>query len=205
MLFDDRFIGETSYWANSVNNAIAPTDLARSDRYVVSYGRTSGDGTQSARPFMRTLRFGFQLPTPVQTNSDGTLTQFQVVGMTPGTFYQVDPSSGKVYFMSENEDQTITVTYRGVDESGAPYPNPIQVQSTVGLLGETAEAAIPIEQASNETAVSLALDPQNNPFNRFDYRRPGLIWMFWTSTRAGAPDLYMQTIAPRFTPLPPNR
>lgn len=204
MLFDDRFIGEYSYWANILNQALNATDLARNDRYVLTFGRTSGDGSQSARPYMRTVRFGIQLPTAVQTNSDGTVTFFQVAGMAPGTFYQIDPTTGKIYFMSENEDQTITINYRGVDENGVPYPNPIQFQATVGLLAEMAETAVPIEQAANETAVSLALDPQNNPFNRFDYRRPGLIWMFWTSTRSGAPDLYFQTLAPRFTPLPPN-
>lgn len=204
MLFDDRFIGEYSYWANILNQALNVTDLARNDRYVLTFGRTSGDGSQSARPYMRTVRFGIQLPTAVQTNSDGTVTFFQVAGMAPGTFYQIDPTTGKIYFMSENEDQTITINYRGVDENGVPYPNPIQFQATVGLLAEMAETAVPIEQAANETAVSLALDPQNNPFNRFDYRRPGLIWMFWTSTRSGAPDLYFQTLAPRFTPLPPN-
>jgi len=204
MLFDDRFIGELSYWATSANAAIGANDLARSDRFIMTYGRTSSDGTQAARPYMRTVRFGVQLPTAVQTNADGTLAQFQVTGTIPGTFYQVDPQSGKLYFMSEMEDQNVTVTYRGVDESGTPYPNPIQFSATVGLLSESQEAAIPIEQAANESAVSLAMDPQNNPFNRFDYRRPGLVWMFWTSTRSGVMDLYMQTIAPHFMPIAPR-
>jgi hypothetical protein len=63
-----------------------------------------------------------------------------------------------------------------------------------------AEQAMPIDQAANESSISLSLDPLNGPFNSVGTRRGGLIWVFWTSTRSGAQDVYFQTIAPRFSP-----
>lgn len=208
MVFDERFIGEFGYWANGQGQQIGQADLVRSDRFLVTYARTSGDGSQPARPFMRSLRFGIQLPTAVQTDAEGRVVGIQVrpLGGSPAVpFFQVDPTSGRLYFMAENEDGQYEVTYRGVDENGAPYGSPIVFNGTVVLQPEMAEVAIPIEQVANESGVALALDPQNQAFNSQTERRNGLIWTFWSSTRAGSPDVYFQTIAPKFAPRAPGQ
>lgn len=206
LLFDERFTSEFAYWANTNNLAAVPGDPARVDRYVMTYGRSSADGSSASRPYIRTVRFGIQLPTGVQTNSNGDIVQINVTGLAPGTFYQIEPATGKIYVSSENEDRVINVTYRGVDESGAPYPNPITMNGVVAtVMAEQQEVAIPIEQVTNESSVAIALDPQNSPFNRVGLLRAGLMWVVWSSTRAGNTDLFFQTLAPRFTPRLPSR
>lgn len=200
LLFDNRLIGEFSYWARPNNTAINPSDPVRPARMVFTYGRgASGEG-QTARPYMRTARFGVQLPTGIHTQPNGTLTNLQVVGATG--YYQVDPAAGRVYFTDVDENRSLTVNYTGLDPStGAPLPGQ-SIPATVTLLPERDEVPVPIDQAVNETQLTAFLDP-------FDpapvaQRRPGLIWMFYTSTRAGGPDLYFQTLAPRFTPIVPG-
>ena len=92
---------------------------------------------------------------------------------------------------------------RPVGPQVAQQPEEQRVAELAGtVIPEGVETAIPIEQVANESAVGLALDPLNQPFNSQGFRRPDLYWLFWTSTRAGAPDLYFETIAPRHTPLP---
>jgi hypothetical protein len=72
----------------------------------------------------------------------------------------------------------------------------------VSLIQERAEAPILIEQALNESNVSTFIDPFDFTSSDFRVRRPALTWMFWTSNRAGYPDIYFETIAPRLSPLP---
>ncbi|HRF60415.1 MAG TPA: PQQ-binding-like beta-propeller repeat protein [Fimbriimonadaceae bacterium] len=214
ILFDERFIGEFGYWLTpgpnaNLDNAVAASDLARSDRFLVSYARTSADGSSVARPFLRTLRFGVQLPAGIRTDNNGNLLRMKVTAAVPQPgdpqiFYQVSPATGRVYFNSEFEDRDVRISFEAVNEAGQPIGVLTDVYR-VDILGELAETAIPIEQTANESAVSMALDPLNSAFNDRNFRRPGLIWLFWTSTRAGGPDLYFETLAPRFTPLPPNR
>jgi hypothetical protein len=210
LVFDDRFYGERSdlnafsYWGNSQNNGAAAPDPVRNDRFMLTFTRSASEGTQISRPFMRTLRFGIQLPTAVATDNDGVILGFQVQNMPAGSFYQVEPATGKVYFTSEAEDLTnLVVRYTGIDEQGRVVPN-IQVQVPVTLLEETVEATVPIEQPVNEASMTVAIDPINiNGLDRA-LRRPGLYWLFWTSTRGGVTDVYFQTIAPRFSSLPTN-
>lgn len=207
MVFDQRFIATSDFWlvnngGGAVNPRINPTDTVRHDRFVMSFARSSTDGTQTNRPFMKTYRMGINLPTSVRT-VNGNLTNMTVTTSGPSpAFYQVDPAKGKLYFDLEQEDATITVTYAGVDENGNPYPSLVNYSATCGMIEEYSEFAIPIEQAVNESAVSLALDPMNNVFNQQNFRRPGLMWMLWSSTRSGGSDLYFQTMAPRFDPVP---
>ena len=108
-----------------------------------------------------------------------------------------------MYFTDADENREVTVTFTGIDPgSGAEILN-LQATAIVSLISEDDELPLPIDQAVNETQVTSFLDP-------FDpapvaERRPGLVWMFYTSTRAGGPDLYFQTIAPRFTPVASGR
>ncbi len=206
--FDDRFIGEYGYWAVPSGGAIAPVDPVRNDRWFLGFSRTSTDGGQTARPYFSTMRLGIQLPTSIMTDANGRLLDpvnpsISVAGMNGG-YYQVDPVNGRIFFSAENEDRNITVTWKGVDANGTPIPGTATQTFTVSYMTEGFESAIPIEQAANEGGLAMALDPLGGNFNSINNRRPGLVWLFWTSTRAGVPDLYFQTIAPRFTPVAPG-
>ncbi len=206
-MFDNRMIGEFGYWARSNNTSLVPpggpipSDEVRSARYLFTYGRSAAGAGQASRPYLRTFRLGVQLPAPIHTQANGNVTAFTVTGMaaTPTSFYQVDPANGRAYFTSENENRTVQVTYTGVDETtGLPIVG-IQVEAQVTMILERDESPLAIEQALNESQVTAFYDPFDDP-DAAD-RRPGLIWLFWTSTRAGTPDLYYETIAPRFTPV----
>jgi hypothetical protein len=223
MVFDDRFIGiyqdpinpirnlmgDISYWGNEFSSSPQPSDLLRWDRHLMTFTRTSGDGTQATRPFMASLRYGIKLPTAVQLSPNGALASFTVswidqIGL-PGSerFFQVDPATGRVFFMAGMEDRRVSITYNGVNENGQPIGS-ITYESKVDPLFELAEEAVPIEQAGNESGMSIAMDPLSASFNRQNFRRPSLYWLFWTSTRTGVPDVFFETVAPRFTPRPPN-
>ncbi|MEQ1822690.1 MAG: PQQ-binding-like beta-propeller repeat protein [Fimbriimonadaceae bacterium] len=198
MLFDNRLIGELSYWADSATNAaILPNDPVRSSRYVLTYSRSAAGNGQTARPYMQTFRLGVQLPYDVATTANGNIVAINVTGATG--FYQVDPANGRIYFTDVDENRNITVTFTGLDDAG----NQVAVAATnytVGLMTERGEIPVLMDQTVNESQMYTFLDP-------FDIsspggaRRPGLIWTLWTSTRTGTPDIFFQTIAPRFTPV----
>lgn len=196
IMYDNRFIGETSYWATSVGNAVTPPTTIRPGRTFISYGRGS-EGNQSSRPYWQTLRAGIQLPTAIATAANGSIVNITVTGATSN--WQVDPANGRVYFTSADEGRTVNVAFTGVDVNGAPVTF-ASTAYTVGLLTETEESPILIEQSVNESQPWLNLDPFEITDARGE-RRPGLVWMFWVSTRAGGSDVYFQTLAPRFTPI----
>jgi hypothetical protein len=225
-VFDDRFIGvrryqnqpsrdlvgDLSYWGNELNSRPADTDPIRWDRRIVVYSRTAADGGSTARPFYQTFRHGVELPLPVAIDkSTGSPLLFEVTWVGGGPpaerFYQLDPVSGRVFFMSGLEDRRVDIRYRPADETGEPYANNITVNGTVRMIREVDEQAIPVEQPGNETALSVALDPLSQAYNNvtFGGRRPGLLWLFWTSSRTGNQDIFFQTIAPRFSSRPPNQ
>lgn len=202
MMFDNRLIGEGSYWATSANTGInqSPLDPVRPGRYVFTYNRAAAGNGQAPRPYMHTLRVGVNLPYSVATLANGNLVNMSVTGAT--SFYQVDPANGRLYFTQDMENRPITVTYTGVDDAGNPV-NVGPLAFTATLVTERTEAPIFMNQAVNESQLTSFLDPFDETAP--NVRRPGLIWMFWTSTRAGTPDVFFQTIAPKFTPVASNR
>ena len=201
LLFDNRLIGEFSYWARADGSPINASDPIRPGRFMFTYGRgASGEG-QTARPYLRSARLGIQLPTGIHTQPNGTLTAVEVSGATG--FCQFDPAKGRVYFTDADENRSVTVRYTGIDPASGAEITGLSTTAIVGIISEDDEMPLPIDQAVNETQLTSFLDP-------FDpapvaERRPGLVWMFYTSTRAGGPDLFFQTIAPRFTPLASGR
>ena len=144
---------------------------------------------------MTTMRLGVQLPFRIFVPTTGVPSVAVTGNVGP---YQIDPSNGRIYFSSSDEDNTaIKVVYTPVDEStGNPLANQTLTQG-VSLISESAEAAVPIEQAVNETGMTAFIDP----FNYLNQRRPPLVWMFWSSTRAGVPDIYFQSVAPQWAPV----
>lgn len=202
VLWDNRLAGDTSaysYWLDvnsngSVSNVV-PGTAVRSARYVFTYTREASGAGQSARPYWKTERVGVQLPSAIYTDTAGNISGLTITGAGPNAHVQVDPAHGRIYFEAPNEDNVVTISYTGVDEgTGSPIaygPAPYMV----GLVAEKAEAELPVEQAVNESSVAPFLDPFDSP------ARPGLIWLYFVSTRAGAADVYMEAIAPRFTPV----
>lgn len=195
--FDDRSTGDNSFWFDAAGQPIT-TGYESANRWIVTYGKTAARDSQASRPFMMTMRVGVRLPRPVQLNQNGAIAAFTYAFADGSTFpYQVDPAKGVVYFPANAEGRQVTITYAALDRDGRPLGSQTAANLPVELLVESDESAIPIEQVSNESAVSMALDALGGPGNVLD--RPGLIWMFWSSTRSGGTDVFFQTVAPRFT------
>lgn len=195
-LFDNRLIGEFDYWAQPGNTSINANAQVRSSRYLFTFTRGAGGNGQANRPFMRTMRLGVQLPLPVHTQVNGTVSSINVTGNT--SFYQVDPANGRIYFTAADENRTVTITYTALDATTGNAVAGVVVQANVSLIDEKTEGPVPADQAVNESQLTAFVDPFDFPNDA--NRRAGLIWMFWTSTRGGTPDLYFQTIAPKFAP-----
>ncbi|MCU0317092.1 MAG: PQQ-like beta-propeller repeat protein [Fimbriimonadaceae bacterium] len=206
--FRDRDLVQDLNYTYRHDNAPAQIgDLVRHDRFWLAYTKTTADGSSATRPFMKSMRFGVQLPAGVAIQPNGAPVSFEVLGMPAGTFYQIDPVNRRVYFSSEMEDRIVTVRFAAVDAAGTAVPGLVNLNgATVRILDEVREEAVPIEQVGNESDLSLALDPYGS-FNNssLTLRRPPLLWLFWTSTRSGATDVFFQTLAPLTAPLPPNR
>ncbi|MBA3726208.1 MAG: hypothetical protein H0W86_07080, partial [Armatimonadetes bacterium] len=107
-----------------------------------------------------------------------------------------DPGNGRVYFESEDENREVTVAYSWRNALGG-----LQRDTATGYVTwqtESAEKPVPIEQAIDEGTVFAFADPftwrSNDP-------RAGLVWVFYTSTRAGTRDVYYQTLSPRLSPI----
>jgi hypothetical protein len=198
-VFDDRAISDFSYWTLASGAQADATSDIKNDRMIFTYVRGAGAGS-GARPYMATYRFGLRLPTPVYTNDNGSVLNLSVTGNVGP--YQVDPSNGRVYFTAADEDRPVSISYTGADVgTGAQLASQFS-SGNVSLIQERPEAPILIEQASNESNVTAFIDPFDFPSSDFRVRRPPLTWLFWTSNRAGYPDIYFETVAPRLTPLP---
>ena len=198
-VFDDRTISDFNYWTLASGNVADASSNIKNDRMIFTYVRGAGAGS-GARPYLATYRFGLRLPTPVYTNDSGAVVNLSVTGNVGP--YQVDPSNGRVYFTAADEDRSVSITYVGADVGTGAQLTGQFASGSVSLIQERSEAPILIEQALNESNVSTFIDPFDFTSSDFRVRRPALTWMFWTSNRAGYPDIYFETIAPRLSPLP---
>ncbi len=202
---------ELAYWHTSSHGAVGVNDRPRGDRLVMALSRTSGDGTQTARPYLSSLRFGVQLSAGVLTSaaasdfglvSPGTFSVTNWGGTPAGEqFYQIDPISGRVYFLNSAEGRTVSIQYQAVDAAGRSLGLRTETLS-VQLLPEIEELPILIEQATNESGLTLALE---HSVAGLPTRPVGGFWAAWASTRSGSTDLYFQGLMPRFQPQPPSR
>jgi len=189
----------TKYWVRPNGAGISAGDNPRVNRYWLNYNRAAAGAGQAARPFMKTMRFGLNLGLQIHTNQNGNISLLNVTdgGGNPVTgFFQVDPVKGKVYFSPSDEDREVRVTFNMVDPSTGASLGATTVTGFVTPISEQDETPVPIEQAVNESNMYAFPDPFDSP----TFPRPNLVWMFWSSTRGGSPDLYFQTVAPRFAP-----
>jgi len=158
------------------------------DRYVTFYNRAAMGAGRAARPLMNTMRFGVRLPFSLE-DTDGNAYAVSVTSPTglKGA-YEVDPAQNRVYFSRFDEDRQVTITANGNSFT-----------ANVGFVQELGQEEVLIEQAVNESGLTAFVDPfipdSGNAL------RPPLIWLFWTSTRSGNPDVYFQTIAPHIAPV----
>ncbi|MEQ1933695.1 MAG: hypothetical protein ABL962_07440, partial [Fimbriimonadaceae bacterium] len=158
MMFDNRLIGETSYWADSATNtAVTITDPVVTSRYILTYSRAAAGNGQTARPYMQTLRLGVQLPYDVATDPNGNIVGIAVTGAT--SYYQVDPANGRLYFTDADENRAITVTYTAVDDAGNRFNYTTPAPVTIGLMTERGEIPVLMDQTVNESQMSAFLDP----------------------------------------------
>jgi hypothetical protein len=202
----------------------ADGNLLENERMVFTYNRASAGAGLGSRPFVTTMRFGVRLPyrlptltsgLPGVSNGNTTLPAIQNIVWADGQAgddFQMDPTEGTgagVYFPSSDEGRQVTIFYYGVDASGHLIVdgngNPIQLSAvaTVSLVPEHTEAPLPIETSVNESGLTAFMDPfsYSNASGNGTPRRPSLIYLIWSSTRYGAPDLYMESIAPQWTPI----
>jgi hypothetical protein len=206
MVLENRFQTETNYLADAgfqFNNSFGAfagrASAAPFQRMWIAYTKTASTGSDTARIAYRTLRHGAALTQRVSLDSQGRIQSFRVnSGMVGGSFYQVDPVNGLIFFSPDNEGRTIQVTYNATRSDGTTFAQTDTV--VVGWAGESGESTMPTDQGVNEGGISLAIDPLTGDFRRQD--RPGLMWMIWVSTRQGQSDVFLQTIAPRISPVP---
>jgi hypothetical protein len=213
-VFDDRLLGifvdaaqpwrnlteDKNFWCTTGGLAVADAAPITHDRFYVSFNRTSNDGGSSARPVMSSLRFGLNLGMPIAVNPTTGLPISLTVAGASSQFVQVDPINARLYVPAVCANDTLNITYTGVDSNGQLVANVQAVNLRVGLIAESGEQVVPIEQVGQEGDFTMSLDqfPPNNP--SLFARRPPLLWMVWSSTRAGSQDLFMQTMAPKTAP-----
>lgn len=206
LLWDDRHVGSSNYNAGTfqmfdrywyVGNAHANLSDARllNNRFLVTYSRSAAGTGQSARPMMESIRLGVQLNVPTATGGGTVIPTLQNGDIDFGNFavsspnpYQVDPTTGRVYFTALDEDQVVTITVNGVAQT-----------YKVGLIPELYETPIRIDQPINEGHATAFIDPFDSA--GANTRRPDLFWLLWTSTRAGTSDVYFETISPVLWPV----
>ena len=223
-LYDSRLISDPTYWRTTsgaqadTTTQAADGNLLSNDRIIFTYTGGAVSTSQAARPYVKTMRFGVRLPYRIPTLSDGTpgVAGYtgSPVGVTTGDAYQLDPTQGTtaaIYFPESSEGRTVTINQWASDAAGNVIldgngkPMVFTTTATVSLIAERDEAPLPIETSINEAGLVPFLDPfsYNNasPNGAAASRRPPLLFMVWSSTRYGSPDLFLESIAPRWTPV----
>ncbi|MEP0767195.1 MAG: PQQ-binding-like beta-propeller repeat protein [Fimbriimonadia bacterium] len=183
---DSRPIGNLAYTFRSTGTAAQANDYVPVDRRWVLYKRGSTAPGQPMTPYYQTYRVGVNLPTPAAVG-----TTVSVGGNT--SFYTVDYTRGKVYFTLADAGRSVNIAY--VAAGGGSH----QVSATVDWIAESEETTVPIERSIAESQLCAFADPST------ERGRPDFIWLFWSSTRNGASDVYFQTISPRFDIVPAGR
>lgn len=198
-LFDTRLdqsntASNFAFWKtpSGINEPSTSTNTYR-DRLIVTAVKSAAPGSQTARPAMSTFRLGIRLGRSILVNPDGSLAESVTVSGNTGS-YQIDPAAGRIYFTHFDEDRTIRIQLGG----GGGNPA-VDVTRPVTFVGETAENFVTMDTAVNESNLYMFLDPVGTNTNR-----RGMIWMLWSSTRNGAPSVFMQTIARKITPILPS-
>lgn len=187
---DERNMWDRQYLRDQNNNAVANTTFVPVNRMWHIYERGASGPGQSKRPYMKTQRLMLRLTFSPALDANGNLIFLNVTGAT--SFYQADPGNRRVYFSLPDEGRQVSVTYQYRDNNGN-----LQTRTDSGFVvwqTEMSERPVPIEQAVDEGSVFACIDPfQSSAVEP----RAGLIWVTFTSTRAGSRDIYYITLSPK--------
>ncbi len=194
-LYDARETSNVQYWRLKNGAQATFGDDIQNGRYVYTYNRASGGSGLPPRPFLSTLRLGIQLGFRIACDNTGAPQGVVVTGARGP--YQIDPANGRIYFTDLDEDNTVSVSYLALLETGTGTTTVNTGNVSVSLVREVAEQQIMIDNAVNESDLTAFLDP----FSFINQRRPPLIWLLWTSSRSGVPDVYFESIAPQWSPV----
>ena len=194
-LFDHREISNATYWRQSNNNYASFNNDIKNDRLVFTYNQGTG-AKGTPRPFMSSVRFGIQLLNRIATDVNGNPLSVSVSGARGA--YQIDPANGRIYVTAADEGNSLTVSYTALLENGAT--GPASESWPVTLVQEMYEQQILIDNAVNESDLTTFLDPFS--FFNASQRRPPLMWLFWTSSRSGTPNVFFETLSPQWSPIP---
>lgn len=186
MVFDDRMVGDTFNWRDASGNALGAI-VPRQDRIVLTYLKDDQETRLGSQAIMRTFRFGFGLSQRLLTDNNGNY-QISAISGNVGAF-QVDPVNNRIYFTLNDERRAVTITYRTAAGN-------VTETLVVGVIGETSETLLPMTPGL--TSMQVLLDAQSTPFNSSvsAERRANLLWLIWSSTQQGVPDLYLGSVAP---------
>lgn len=198
-LFDHREISNTVYWRQANGAGATFNNDIKSDRLVFTYNQgASGAGTP-ARPYISSIRFGVQLSNRIATDNNGNPLGVTVTGNVGP--YQIDPANGRIYVTGVDENSTLSVSYTALYENNTT--GSAGDSAPVTLVQEMYEQQILIDNAVNESDLTTFLDPFS--FFAASQRRPPLMWLFWSSARAGAPNVFFETVSPQWSPLTINQ
>ena len=213
------------------------------DRMWALYRQSDPSKSGNSTLYMKAMRLAAKLPRPVAlaqvtgTNTSPLATQ-AISGLTVERYdpvanafgplrngYEVDWVRGRVYFQEEDEGDIVHIRYNYYDPSNNTTGNsgdlfyrvawadeinsgghPFDGTSSNKFTGDetTSEVQMPTSSYINEGQVAAFKDPYIDK-----------LWVFWSSTRAGAPlpngsklgttDLYYETLAPQFYPRASNQ
>ena len=179
-------------------------------RYWLLYRKSNLGAGAPSTIYYKTLRLMIRLPHGVLRNDDGTINdpnnpaanrQNIIIQNNAGPV-EVDWVRGRVYFTQADEGKLIRIQSffkRSTDNKGNVTNDPpddttatVQWQDEISTASNPSdqtpsEVALPVDQPVNEGSISAFKDP-------FSDR----VWIFWSSTRSGIPDIYYMTISPQF-------
>ncbi len=199
VMYDHRQISNAAPWHRPSGAFAVLGDDITNDRLVFTYNRGADSPSTPGRPYITTARFGIQLPARIATDNLGNPVNLILSGSTrANSAYELDPANGRIYFTGLDEDNTINVRYTALKEDNTTTF--VNVTLKVGLVSESSEVQIPIDGTVTESDLTAFLDPYS--FLAASSRRPPLIWLFWSSSRAGTPNVFFETISPQWSPVP---
>ncbi|MCC6484100.1 MAG: PQQ-binding-like beta-propeller repeat protein [Armatimonadetes bacterium] len=205
------FIEKTQQFTQSKNRrdpSILPPDYDQPmaiDRMWL-FWREGAGAVHANTLYYKTLRLGLQLKRSIALQSDGMPVSLQVHEGPSGIYngpFQFDWANNRLLFTEDAENRPIWVEYQGRD--GQVYREPEGFSGprfkALTWIPEQSEApdqgtVVPVDTMVNEGQIYAFADPDGLRSPEDPRYKPSLIWLFWTSSRAGSSDIFYQTISP---------
>ena len=156
------------------------------------------------------VQLKFQIGLDVNEGDRPAVTGVTGIGAPIGKPIEIDWTKNRLYFSASD-----AVAYKDVTEGGVvkkvPVPNQVQIAYT-DAAGNSREDGGPTDTPVFVQMVDEEIGPSGKTFGNLTnisinesqvgaFKDPwdNKVWVFWTSTRAGNPDLYYETISPMFS------